>query len=79
MKLDVNCMKYLSKDNYRVLQAVEMGMRNHELVPVELIGQIAALKHGGAFKILSVLLRYKLVAHASNNYDGYRLSYLGTI
>lgn len=77
MKLDVTCMRYLTNDNYRVLQAVEMGMRNHELVPVDLINQIASLKHGGAFKILSVLLRYKLVAHANNKYDGYRLSYLG--
>jgi RIO kinase 2 len=37
MKLDVTCMRYLSKDDYRVLTAVEMGMRNHELVPVSLI------------------------------------------
>jgi RIO kinase 2 len=77
MKLDVTCMRYLSKDNYRVLQAVEMGMRNHELVPVSLITNIARLRSGGTYKILSTLLRYKLVAHANNQYDGYRLSYLG--
>jgi len=41
MKLDVSCMRYLSRDDYRVLTAVEMGMRNHELVPVELITSIA--------------------------------------
>lgn len=52
-------------------------MRNHELVPVNLIDSIARLKHGGTFKILSTLLRYKLVAHANNEYNGYRLSYLG--
>jgi RIO kinase 2 len=77
MKLDVTCMRYLSKDDYRVLQAVEMGMRNHELVPVHLITNIARLRSGGSYKILSTLLRYKLVAHANNQYDGYRLSYLG--
>lgn len=77
MKLDVTCMRYLSKDDYRVLQAVEMGMRNHELVPVHLITNIARLRHGGSYKILSTLLRHKLVAHANNQYDGYRLSYLG--
>lgn len=52
-------------------------MRNHELVPIELINNIARLKYGGIHKVLSTLLRYKLVAHASNEYNGYRLSYLG--
>lgn len=77
MKLDVNCMRYLTKDDYRVLTAVEMGMRNHEMVPVQLITSIAKLRHGGSFRILSTLLRYKLVAHTNLDYNGYRLSYLG--
>lgn len=77
MKLDVNCMRYLSKDDYRVLTAVEMGMRNHEMVPVPLITSIAKLRHGGSYKILSTLLRHKLVAHTNTDYNGYRLSYLG--
>jgi RIO kinase 2 len=70
MKLDVSCMRYLSKDDFRVLVAVEMGMRNHELVPIELIANIAKLRHGGIHKILSTLLRYKLVAHANMQYNG---------
>lgn len=70
-------MRYLTKDDFRVLTAVEMGMKNHELVPVELITQIARLRHGGSGKIMSTLLRHKLVAHEQNNYNGYRLSYLG--
>ena len=70
-------MRYLSKDDYRVLQAVEIGMRNHELVPVDLIGTIAKLRHGGSHKILSTLLRHKLIAHDAQKYNGYRLSYLG--
>jgi RIO kinase 2 len=77
MKLDVTCMRYLTKDDYRVLQAVEIGMRNHELVPVDLIGTIAKLRHGGSHKILSTLLRHKLIAHDAQKYNGYRLSYLG--
>ena len=77
MKLDVSCMRYLQKDDFRVLTAIEMGMRNHELVPLELIIQISKLRHGGSHKILSTLLRNKLVAHANNDYNGYRLSYLG--
>jgi RIO kinase 2 len=60
-----------------VLTAVEQGMRNHELVPVELITSIARLRHGGSYKIMSTLLRFKLLAHEQHKYDGYRLSYLG--
>lgn len=77
MKLDVSSMRYLGKDEFRVLTAVEMGMKNHELVPVELIHSIAKLRNGGAHKILSTLLRHKLIAHNNQQYDGYRLSYLG--
>lgn len=77
MKLDVSCMRYLTKDDYRVLTAIEMGMRNHEMVPVPLITSIAKLRHGGSYKILSVLLRYKLIAHTNTDYNGYRLSYMG--
>lgn len=77
MKLDVSCMRYLSKEDYRVLEAVEMGMRNHELVPVPLIASIAKLRHGGLHKFMSTLLRYKLIAHSNSQYNGYRLSYMG--
>ena len=70
-------MRYLGKDDFRLLVAIEMGMRNHELVPVELISSIAKLRHGGIHRILSTLLRYKLIAHANQQYNGYRLSYLG--
>ncbi|GAY59322.1 hypothetical protein CUMW_193670 [Citrus unshiu] len=44
MKLDVDVLRYLSKDDFRVLTAVEMGMRNHEIVPSELVHRIASLK-----------------------------------
>ena len=44
--------------DYRVLNAVEMGSKNHEIVPVELIVNIAKLRHGGAQKFLSTLHRY---------------------
>ncbi|EXB51891.1 Serine/threonine-protein kinase rio2 [Morus notabilis] len=77
MKLDVNVLRYLSKDDFRVLTAVEMGMRNHELVPSELIHRIASLKHGGTYKVLKNLLKYKLLHHDSSKYDGFRLTYLG--
>ncbi|KAL1199740.1 hypothetical protein V5N11_013008 [Cardamine amara subsp. amara] len=77
MKLDVNVLRYLSKDDFRVLTAVEMGMRNHEIVPSELVERIASLKHGGTYKVLKNLLKYKLLHHDSSKYDGFRLTYLG--
>ncbi|ESR65535.1 hypothetical protein CICLE_v10008180mg [Citrus x clementina] len=77
MKLDVDVLRYLSKDDFRVLTAVEMGMRNHEIVPSELVHRIASLKHGGTYKVLKNLLRYKLLHHDSSKYDGFRLTYLG--
>ena len=53
--------------------AIEMGMRNHELVPVELIDSIARLKHGGTQLCISTLLRAKLIKHERKTYDGYAL------
>ena len=77
MKLDANVLRYLGRDEFRVLTAVEMGMRNHELVPAELVSSIAKLKRGGAFKCMGTLLRHKLLHHESKHYDGYRLTPLG--
>ena len=61
MKFDVEVFRYIEKDAWRVLVSVEMGMKNHELVPVELINAISGLKHGGAFKFIRDLLKHKLV------------------
>jgi RIO kinase 2 len=72
MKLDVDVLRYLSKDDFKVLSAVEWGMRNHDIVPAELI-----VKHGGTYKVLKNLLKHKLLHHDSSKYDGFRLTYLG--
>ena len=56
-----------------MLTVVEMGMRNHEIVPAEIKDRIASLKHGGAYKVL----KHKLLHHDSSKYDGFRLTYLG--
>ena len=77
MKLDVSNLRYMSRDDFRVLTAIELGQRNHDLVPTELIGAIAGLKHGGYHKNLGILLRNKLVYHERKDYDGYRLTYAG--
>lgn len=61
----------------RVLTGVEMGMKNHDTVPVELITQIARLRHGGVKNVLMELLRHKLIHHENIKFDGYRLTNLG--
>lgn len=77
MKLDVSNLRYLEKDDFRVLMAIELGMRNHEYVPVELIAVLAGLRHGGIRKILLELGRFKLVHRETKKYEGYRLTYPG--
>ena len=56
-KLHVGMLRYLDGEAFRVLTAVEMGMKNHELVPKQLIISIAALKGGGAAKVLKELCK----------------------
>jgi RIO kinase 2 len=77
MKLDVSNLRYLTRDDFKVLAAVEIGMRNHALVPTALVCSIAAVKGGGAHKNLQTLLRCRLVHHDNRMYDGYRLTYPG--
>eukprot|EP01132_Coremiostelium_polycephalum_P006170 gene6170-7684_t len=77
MKLDAKALRYLSKDDFRTLVAVEMGMKNHEFVPVSLICNIANLKYGGCKKSINNLHKFKLLFHDGRKYDGYKLTYLG--
>lgn len=77
MKLDVNQLRYLSNEEFRVLTAVEMGMKNHELVPTPLVERISYLRHGGCTKLLKSLSKIKLVHHDAKKYDGYYLTYPG--
>lgn len=75
--LDVKVLRYMSSDEFRVLTACEMGMKNHEVVPSALIESISGLKRGGAYKLIRLLAKNKLVAHSSKPYDGYRLTSKG--
>ncbi|KAL7489920.1 hypothetical protein ACHAW6_016149 [Cyclotella cf. meneghiniana] len=78
MKLDPTVMRTMSRQDFRVLAAVESGMKSHSLVPAALITSSANLRHGGTAKILSSLLRDKLLSHdQSCGYDGYRLTNCG--
>ena len=61
-----------------MLTAVEMGMKNHEIVPGSLIASIASLRHGGVHKILKDLSKHRLLSYErGNRCDGYRLTNAG--
>ncbi|KEG01355.1 Atypical/RIO/RIO2 protein kinase [Plasmodium vinckei vinckei] len=77
MKLDISCFCFLSKNEYRVLTAIEMGMKNHEYLDVQLIASIANLRKEGIMSVLKKLLKNKLISHENKIYDGYKLTYLG--
>lgn len=77
MKFDPTALRYLSDDDFRILTAVELGMRNHELVPVPLISTISGLRHGGYMRALKQIHKHKLVHKESTRYVGYRLTTLG--
>ncbi|XP_052025400.1 serine/threonine-protein kinase RIO2 [Apodemus sylvaticus] len=77
-KVNVAKLRYMSRDDFRVLTAVEMGMKNHEIVPCSLIASIASLKHGGCNKILRELVKHRLIAwERTKTVQGYRLTNAG--
>ncbi|KAJ1311086.1 hypothetical protein OPQ81_009589 [Rhizoctonia solani] len=78
MKLDATDLRYITNEEFRVLTAVEMGSKNHEVVPSSLVAQIAGLRNGGINKLLGQLAQRNLIARVQNTkYDGYRLTYGG--
>ncbi|EFA00769.1 serine/threonine-protein kinase RIO2 [Tribolium castaneum] len=77
-KLNVTIMRYLTGEDFRVLTAIEMGMKNHELVPGPMAASIANLQHGGVHKLLRDLCKHGLLSYErGRKYDGYRLTNMG--
>ncbi|KAF4342193.1 atypical RIO RIO2 kinase [Fusarium beomiforme] len=73
-------MRHLASEDWRVLTAVEMGSKNHELVPTSLIEKISRLRGGAGsvHKSISALAKVGLIARVKEaKYDGYRLTYGG--
>lgn len=76
--MNVSMMRYLEGDHFRVLIAVEMGMKNHEVVPLALVSAIAGIHRGGVARTLNDLCKHSLVAfERSKKFDGYRLTIRG--
>eukprot|EP00095_Tigriopus_kingsejongensis_P008491 maker-scaffold18_size714446-snap-gene-6.30 protein:Tk08491 transcript:maker-scaffold18_size714446-snap-gene-6.30-mRNA-1 annotation:"serine threonine-protein kinase rio2-like" len=77
-KLNVSLLRYLEAGHFRVLCAVEMGMKNHEIVPLSLVASIAQVKSGGVTRTLRELTKHRLVSYErGQKYDGYRLTNAG--
>ncbi|XP_077296198.1 RIO kinase 2 [Arctopsyche grandis] len=77
-KLNVSVLRYLTREDFRVLIAIEMGMKNHELVPGALAASIANLRHGGVHKLLKEMCKQKLLSYErGKHYDGFRLTNSG--
>lgn len=79
MKLDTSHLRYLSDNDFRVLtavlprnllklvlQQVEMGSKNHLVVPTPLITQIAKLRSGSASNSISNLAKAGLISRLRN-------------
>nr|XP_018259880.1 Atypical/RIO/RIO2 protein kinase [Kwoniella dejecticola CBS 10117]OBR82038.1 Atypical/RIO/RIO2 protein kinase [Kwoniella dejecticola CBS 10117] len=78
MKLDATDLRYVSADEFRVLSAVEIGSKNHEVVPTSLIAELSGIRGGNVNKALGELAKRNLVGRVQNiKYDGYRLTYGG--
>lgn len=77
MKLDVSMFRYLTSSDFRVLTAIELGMRNHEYVSRELVHSLSNLQRCDISAVLSNLLKLKLIHHMNHMYDGYKLTYSG--
>eukprot|EP00474_Spongospora_subterranea_P009875 CRZ10333.1 hypothetical protein [Spongospora subterranea] len=77
MRLDVGMVKYLTREDFRILVAIELGMKNHDLVPAGLIAILSGLPHNAVFRCLGNVHKHKLVFHSRQKCDGYRLTYLG--
>ncbi|KAI6228986.1 Serine/threonine-protein kinase RIO2 [Aphelenchoides fujianensis] len=77
-RFNVNPMRHMEADHFRVMIAVEMGMKNHEVVPLHLISMVSNIYRGGAAHILKDLCKMNLCAYErGRKYDGYRLTNLG--
>lgn len=67
MKLNTHALRYLTADDWRVLTAVEMGSKNHEVVPTPLIQKISGLRAAsGVQRAIAMLAKSGLIAKVKN-------------
>ncbi|KAI5134541.1 RIO kinase 2 [Nematocida ausubeli] len=79
MKFTCNQMQFLAPEHFRVLLATEMGSKNHESVPLDLIAKISNISCN-INAIVSDLVRQtflKSIPSIETGYEGYSLTYNG--
>lgn len=54
------------RDHFDKPIQVEMGSKNHEIVPLTLIAQISGLRNGGVNKLVGSLAKRNLVSRVQN-------------
>lgn len=72
-------MQFLSPEHFRVLLAVEMGSKNHESVPLDLISKIAKINKS-IDNIITDLVKQSFIKRIpiiDTGYEGYALTYTG--
>lgn len=67
MKLDATNLRYLPKEDFRLLLCVEMGSRNHEIVPINLLARMTKLRPQTITRQLQGLAKNKLVSFESDS------------
>ncbi|MEM3512094.1 MAG: RIO1 family regulatory kinase/ATPase [Candidatus Jordarchaeales archaeon] len=77
MKWLARSLRNLSAHDYKVLHALEKGMKTYEFVPVDLIARYSSLRKERASSILKRLHEFKLVTRQIADYVGYRLTVHG--
>lgn len=78
MKLDASALRYLTSEDFRILTALEIGSKNHEVVPLSMLASLARLRPGGVNGRLKELAKHGLVSKEHQaGYEGFRLTYGG--
>jgi RIO kinase 2 len=73
----VGIFRNLEPRDFRVLQAIELGMRKYQYVPFEVISNLSGLLHEETEFRLQRLRRSKLIHREESNYIGYALNRTG--
>jgi len=79
-RFDITKVRYITAEEWRILNGTEMGMKNHELVPMAMVAALANLKRSGAHKIIKDLSQTRLIAWEKAKQGkvyGYRLTWAG--
>jgi RIO kinase 2 len=76
-EMDIVVALDLTREELRIISAVELGQKNHSWVPIALIDHVASLPKGSTYTALKSVLKKKLVCYSKKEYDGYKLTTSG--